>query len=153
MSETVTLTESSRPSWDDYFMGLAKMASSRSDCLRAQVGAVIVNKRKKVVGTGYNNTPTGVEGCCDRGFCIRIKENIPSGTRYDTCRSIHGEQNAIIQAGEEKCQGSTIYIYGHNHVCVLCRRFIINSGIQLVKLQTKEGLWTDIDPLTWKEGL
>ena len=80
------------------------------DCIRAQVGAVIVNLPKKVKGTGYNNSPVGVESCLARGYCYRVEHNIESGTRYETCRSIHAEQNAIIQAGEDNCVGSTIYV-------------------------------------------
>ena len=98
-------------SWTDYFLDLAKTCSSRSNCLRAQVGAVIV------------------------GECYRIKNNIPSGTCYETCRSIHAEQNAIIQAGQDRCMGASMYIYGHNFICILCKRFIVQSGIVDVYLK------------------
>ena len=86
-------------SWIDYFLDMAKTCSSRSNCLRAQVGAIIVGQDKKIKATGYNGTPSGVESCYERGSCYRIDNNIPSGTCYETCRSIHAEQNAIIQAG------------------------------------------------------
>ena len=99
-------------SWTDYFLDLAKTCSSRSNCLRAQVGAVIVGVDKKIKATGYNGTPSGVESCYERGECYRIKNNIPSGTCYETCRSIHAEQNAIIQAGQDRCMGASMYIYG-----------------------------------------
>ena len=89
--------------WDDYFLDLAKTCASRSNCLRAQVGAVIVGEDKKIKATGYNGTPSKVESCAERGECYRIKNNIPSGTKYETCRSIHAEQNAIIQAGQDRC--------------------------------------------------
>ncbi len=114
--------------WNDYFMGMAKVASQRSNCLRAQVGAIIVGEDKYIKSTGYNGTPTKVQSCRDRGSCFRADNNIPSGTCYETCRSIHAEQNAIIQAGADKCKGSSIYIYGHNMVCILCKRFIVQSG-------------------------
>ena len=65
----------------------------------------------------------------------RIKHNIPSGTRYETCRSIHAEQNAIIQAGQDRCKGSTMYIWGHNFICILCKRFIVQAGIKDVYLK------------------
>ncbi|MFC1504336.1 cytidine/deoxycytidylate deaminase family protein [Spirochaetota bacterium] len=139
-----------RLNWDEYFMEIAKTASQRSDCMRAQVGAIVVNPRKKVKGSGYNNSPAGVEGCSDRGYCFRIKNKIQSGTMYETCRSIHAEQNAIIQAGEDNCAGSSIYIYGHNLVCILCKRFILNSGIKKVFLKkdnSEEMLETD--PQDW----
>lgn len=122
-------------SWNDYFLDLAKTCSSRSNCLRAQVGAVIVGQDKKIKATGYNGTPSGVESCYERGECYRIKNNIPSGTCYETCRSIHAEQNAIIQAGQDRCTGSSMYIYGHNFICILCKRFIVQAGIVDVYLK------------------
>jgi dCMP deaminase len=143
-----------RPPWDEYFLRFAEQAAARSDCIRSQVGAVIVNPRRKVKGTGYNNSPVGVESCLARGYCYRIANNIESGTRYETCRSIHAEQNAIIQAGEDNCVGSTMYIFGHTLVCVLCKRFILNAGISRVLLQ--KDVNTDVievDPLTWRAEL
>ena len=116
-------------SWTDYFLDMAKTCSSSSNCLRAQVGAVIVGPDKKIKATGYNGTPSKVESCYERGSCDRIDHNIESGTRYETCRSIHAEQNAIIQAGQDRCMGATMYIYGHNFICILCKRFIVQSGI------------------------
>ena len=110
-------------SWTDYFLDLAKTCSSRSNCLRAQVGAVIVGQDKKIKATGY------------KGECYRMVNNIPSGTCYETCRSIHAEQNAIIQAGQDRCMGSSMYIYGHNFICILCKRFIVQSGIVDVYLK------------------
>ena len=88
--------------WDEYFLDLAKTCASRSNCLRAQVGAVIVGQDKKIKATGYNGTPSKVESCAERGECYRICNNIPSGTRYETCRSIHAEQNA--RRSEHKSQ-------------------------------------------------
>jgi dCMP deaminase len=143
-----------RPAWDEYFLKFAAQAAARSDCIRAQVGAVIVNPRRKVKGTGYNNSPAGVESCLSRGYCYRIAHNIESGTRYETCRSIHAEQNAIIQAGEDNCVGSTMYIYGHNQVCILCKRFILNAGIVRVLLQKDEHAEVmELDPLQWRGEL
>ena len=97
--------------WDEYFLDLAKTCATRSNCIRAQVGAVIVGEDKKIKATGYNGTPSKVESCAERGECYRIKNNIPSGTQYETCRSIHAEQNAIIQAGQDRCKDATIYIW------------------------------------------
>ena len=82
--------------WDNYFLEIAHTVSKRSNCLRAQVGAVIVGQDKKIKATGYNGTPSKVLSCMEKGECYRIKNNIPSGTKYETCRSIHAEQNAII---------------------------------------------------------
>jgi dCMP deaminase len=143
-----------RPSWDEYFLRFAAQAAARSDCIRAQVGAVIVNPRRKVKGTGYNNTPTGVESCLSRGYCYRIANNIETGTRYETCRSIHAEQNAIIQAGEDNCVGSTMYVFGHTQVCILCKRFILNVGIARILLQKDMNSDViEVDPATWREDL
>ena len=121
--------------WEEYFMDLAKTCASRSNCIRANVGAVIVGDDRKIKATGYNGTPSGVESCYERGECYRIKHNIPSGTRYETCRSIHAEQNAIIQAGQDRCMGTSMYIYGHYFICILCKRFIIQAGIKQVFLR------------------
>lgn len=124
--------------WVDYFLDMAKTCSTRSNCLRATVGAVIVGDDKKIKATGYNGTPSKVESCAERGECFRVKNNIPSGTRYETCRSIHAEQNAIIQAGQDRCQGATMYIWGHDFICILCKRFIVQAGIKDVYLRKNE---------------
>ncbi len=124
--------------WVEYFLDLAKTCSTRSNCIRANVGAVIVGDDKKIKATGYNGTPSKVESCMERGECFRVKNNIPSGTRYETCRSIHAEQNAIIQAGQDRCQGATMYIWGHDFICILCKRFIVQAGIKEVYLRKDE---------------
>ena len=124
--------------WVDYFLDLARTCASRSNCLRANVGAVIVGEDKTIKATGYNGVPSKVESCAERGECFRVKNNIPSGTRYETCRSIHAEQNAIIQAGQDRCNGSTMYIWGHDFICILCKRFIVQSGIKEVYLRKDE---------------
>lgn len=124
--------------WNEYFLEIAKTCASRSNCIRAQVGAVIVGEDKKIKATGYNGTPSKVISCMELGHCYRVENNIPSGTRYETCRSIHAEQNAIIQAGQDRCTGATMYIYGHNMICILCKRFIVQAGIKDVYLQKDE---------------
>lgn len=121
--------------WNDYFLEIAKTCASRSNCLKAQVGAVIVGQDKKIKATGYNGTPSKVISCMERGECFRIKNNIQSGTRYETCRSIHAEQNAIIQAGQDRAKDCTMYIWGHEIICILCKRFIVQAGIKDVYLQ------------------
>ena len=121
--------------WTDYFLEIAKTCASRSNCLRAHVGAVIAGEDRKIKATGYNGAPSKVISCCERGRCYRIENNIPSGTRYETCRSIHAEQNAVIQAGQDRCAGSSMYIYGHNFICILCKRFIVQAGIKDVYLK------------------
>ena len=124
--------------WNEYFLEIAKTCATRSNCFRAKVGAVIVGEDKKIKATGYNGTPSKVTSCYEIGKCYRIENNIPSGTMYETCRSIHAEQNAIIQAGQDRCQNATMYIYGHNFICILCKRFIVQAGIKDVYLQKDE---------------
>lgn len=121
--------------WNEYFLDIARTVAKRSNCLRAQVGAVIVGTDKKIKATGYNGTPSKVTSCMELGFCYRIANNIPSGTCYETCRSIHAEQNAIIQAGQDRCMGASMYIYGHNFICILCKRFIVQAGIETIYLK------------------
>ena len=136
--------------WTEYFLDMAKTCATRSNCLRAQVGAVIVGPDKKIKATGYNGTPTKVVSCYEIGECYRMKNNIPSGTMYETCRSIHAEQNAIIQAGQDRCQGATMYIYGHNFICILCKRFIVQSGIvdvYLKKDDNSEIVYVSVDDI------
>ncbi len=124
--------------WNDYFLEIAKTCATRSNCFRAKVGAVIVGEDKKIKATGYNGTPSKVVSCYELGKCYRIENNIPSGTMYETCRSIHAEQNAIIQAGQDRCKDATMYIYGHEFICILCKRFIVQAGIKEVYLLKDE---------------
>ena len=121
--------------WDEYFSEIAKTASKRSNCIRAQVGAVIVAPDRTIRSTGYNGVPSKVTSCMERGECYRVKHDIESGTRYETCRSIHAEQNAIIQAGLARSTGCSMYIWGHQMICILCKRFIAQSGIEYVYLK------------------
>ena len=122
-----------RPSWDEYFMKLAWLVAERSTCVRHHVGAVIV-RDKRILTTGYNGAASGIKDCLELG-CLRNQLNIPSGTRHEICRAIHAEQNAIIQAGQDRCTGATMYIYGHNFICILCKRFIVQAGIKEVYLK------------------
>lgn len=139
----------SRPDWIDYFFNFAKVASLRSDCLRKQVGAVIVLNHR-ITGTGYNNTPAGVKSCI---VCYRQQNKIKSGTMYETCRSIHAEMNAIIQAGINQCRGADMYIYGHSHVCVMCQRAILNAGIKRVYVSEDKFPKLPLNPEEWKAAL
>ncbi len=119
-----------RPSWDQYFMSIAKLASTRSTCLRRKVGAVIV-KDKHILSTGYNGAPRGLAHCLEIG-CLREKLKIESGTRHELCRAIHAEQNAVIQAAVSgvSIEGATMYCT--TFPCVLCSKIIINSGIKRI---------------------
>ncbi len=116
-----------RPSWDEYFMEIALQVATRSTCLRREVGALVV-RDKRILCTGYNGAPRGLEHCDALG-CLREKLNIPSGQRQEICRGLHAEQNAIIQAALHgvSIEGSTIYIT--HQPCITCAKMIINSGI------------------------
>jgi dCMP deaminase len=120
-----------RPSWDEYFMNIAKLTSERSTCLRRQVGAVIVAD-KQIVATGYNGAPKGIAHCEEKGGCLREKMGIPSGERHELCRALHAEQNAIIQAATSglSIEGATIYIT--HQPCIICAKMIINAGIRKI---------------------
>ena len=116
-----------RPSWDRYFMDIAHVAASRSNCTRRQVAAVVV-RDKQIVSTGYNGTPRGVRNCSDGG-CPRCNSDIPSGEGLGQCLCSHAEENAIVQAAYHgiMLKGSTLYTT--YSPCLLCAKMIINAGI------------------------
>lgn len=117
-----------RPSWDEYFLQVADLVAKRATCLRRRVGAVLV-KDKKILSTGYNGSPSGLEHCLDIG-CIREKLKIPSGERHELCRGLHAEQNVLLQAAlyGTSTKNSTLYIT--NQPCVICAKMLINAGIR-----------------------
>ena len=119
-----------RPSWDEYFMQVAELVSTRSTCLRRHVGAVIV-KDKCILSTGYNGASKGAKHCDEVG-CIREKLNIPSGQQLDLCRAVHAEQNALIQAAKHGISTDGASIYITVTPCYQCAKMIANSGIKEV---------------------
>jgi len=146
-SSNVDEFDSSRVSKIDYYLNIAKTVSTRSTCLRRKFGAIIVND-DRIVSTGYAGAPQGRDNCCDRGECFRIKNNIQPGQRYELCRSVHAEMNAIINASKEEMKGSTLYLTGiendgsitkNAEPCSMCKRVIINSGIKNVTVRTETG--------------
>jgi dCMP deaminase len=116
-----------RPTWDEYFMDIARQVATRSTCLRRQVGAIIV-RDKRILCTGYNGPPRGIAHC-DAVGCLREQLGIPSGQRQEICRGLHAEQNAIIQAALHgvSVEGGAIYIT--HQPCITCAKMIINAGI------------------------
>lgn len=122
-----------RPSWDQYFMSIARLAATRSTCLRRQVGAVIV-KDKKILATGYNGAPVGLKHCLDIG-CLREELGIPSGERHELCRATHAEQNAIAQAATFGVSIKGSVIYSTAHPCILCSKLLINAGINKIIIE------------------
>ncbi len=119
--------DSKRPAWDDYFLELARLVASRSTCLRRQVGAVLV-KKERIIATGYNGAPRGLLHCLESG-CLREELKIPSGQRYELCRGVHAEQNAIINAAYYGVSTDGAVLYCTNQPCIICARMIINAGI------------------------
>ena len=122
-----------RPPWDEYFLSIAKLVSSRSTCLRRQVGAVVV-KNKQVLATGYNGAPSGITHC-DKVGCLREELKVPSGQRHELCRALHAEQNAFLQAARHgaSLDGATLYIT--TQPCSICAKMIINVGIKKVVIE------------------
>lgn len=122
-----------RPSWDAYFMEMAEVVRKRSTCLRRSVGAVIV-KDNRIMTTGYNGVPIGIEHCQTRG-CIREQLKVPSGERHELCRGLHAEQNAIIQAAYlgQSIAGGTLYCT--TQPCIICAKMIINADIRRVVIK------------------
>ncbi len=119
-----------RPSWEDYFMQIAEVVATRSSCLRRHVGAVIV-KNRQILATGYNGVPRGIAHCEERG-CLRDELGIPSGERYELCRGLHAEQNAIIQAAYHGIAVSGSELFTTLQPCVTCAKTLINAGIEAV---------------------
>ena len=130
-----------RRSKENYYLDIAEAALERSTCLRRQFGAIIV-RDDEIVATGYNGAPRGRRNCSDLGRCTRRELNIPAGERYELCRSVHAEANAIISAARRDMIGGTLYLVGRDAAsgellhdttsCAMCRRMIINSGITRV---------------------
>lgn len=129
-----------RPDWNDYFMQIAQIVAKRSTCLRRNVGAVTV-KEKRILATGYNGAPVGLEHCLDRG-CIREKNSIGSGERHELCRGLHAEQNAIIQAAFHGVSIKEAVIYSTHLPCSICVKMLINAGIR--KIYYLEGYPDDL---------
>ncbi len=119
-----------RLSLDEYFMEIAKVVKKRSTCLRRQVGAVLV-KDKRIIATGYNGAPRGLEHCLDIG-CLREKLKVPSGERHELCRGLHAEQNCIIQAALHGVSTKGATLYCTHFPCSICAKMIINAEIKEV---------------------
>lgn len=136
-----------RISKDEYYLNIARECSRRGTCLQRNFGAIIV-KCDQIISTGYTGAPRDRKNCCDIGTCERRKNQIPRGTRYDLCRSVHAEMNAIIHPSRDEMIGSIMYLCGiemetgkvvnNAKPCKLCKALIINSGISKVKVLIDE---------------
>lgn len=138
----------------NYYLDIAERVAERGTCLRRNFGAIIVNN-DEIVSTGYVGAPRGRKNCCDLKYCTREKLKVPRGERYELCRSVHAEQNAIISARRKDMIGATLYLVGINYddgeyvsgarPCALCKRMIINAGIKQVIVRDGKDEYTIID--------
>lgn len=142
----------------NYYLDIAQTVAKRSTCLRKHYGAIIV-KDDCIVSTGYNGAPRGRKNCSDLMFCMRDKLNIPRGERYEMCRSIHAEANAIISASREEMIGSTLYMASVDpqsgelipgtSSCAMCKRQVINAGIEKVIVRDTSDKYRIIEVSDW----
>ena len=149
-----------RVSKENYYLDIAQTVSERSTCLRKSYGAIIV-KNDSIISTGYNGSPRGRQNCSDLGHCTRNKLGIPRGERYELCRSVHAEANAIIAAPRDQMLDSTLYMVCVNPEngelepgtcsCMMCKRMIINAGIKTVIIRETADTYTVIDTASWIE--
>ena len=145
----------------NYYLDLAEAVAQRGTCLRRLYGAVIV-KDDEVISTGYVGAPRGRANCSDLGECVRMKLGVPRGERYELCRSVHAEANAIISAEREKMMGSTLYLSGrevetgeliaNSCCCSMCKRMVINAGIKTVVVRDTDTEYRTIDVQEWIEN-
>ena len=145
----------------NYYLDIAQTVAERSTCLRKRYGAIIV-QNDVIVSTGYNGAPRGRKNCSDLGFCMREKLNIPRGERYEMCRSVHAENNAIINASMSEMHGATIYmasvdphtgeLIGGTTSCAMCKRLAINAGIKEVVVRDTKDTYTVYSVADWVEN-
>ena len=134
-----------RVSKENYYLDIAETVIGRSTCLRRRYGAIIV-KNDEIISTGYNGAPRGRRNCVDLGYCAREAMRVPRGERYELCRSVHAEANAIISAARRDMVGGILYLAGKDAAtgailtdatsCSMCRRMIINAGLEKVVIRT-----------------
>ena len=149
-----------RVSKENYYLDIAETVIGRATCLRRCYGALIVNN-DEIISTGYNGAPRGRKNCVDLGRCAREAMHVPRGERYELCRSVHAEANAIISAARRDMVGGTLYLAGKDAVtgeilsdatsCAMCRRLIINAGLEKVVIRTSSTDYTVVDVRQWIE--
>lgn len=147
VEKTAEKTVSPRPNKTEYFLNIAREVAERSTCLRRKYGAVIV-KDDVIVATGYNGAARGEPNCCDCGTCIREEQNIPHGERYELCKAVHAEANALLNGNRADMIDATLYLVGIDGdeemaeptPCAMCERLIRNARIK--KVVTRKGEWT-----------
>ena len=149
-----------RISKENYYLDIAQTVLERATCLRRVYGAIIVTN-DEIISTGYNGAPRGRANCVDMGYCSREVLQVPRGERYELCRSIHAEANAIISAARRDMVGGTLYLAGKDAVtgeilsdatsCAMCRRLIINAGLEKVVIRVSPADYTVVDVRRWIE--
>ncbi|GKI15487.1 cytidine deaminase [Oscillospiraceae bacterium] len=145
----------------NYYLDLAESVSQRGTCLRRHYGAVIV-KNDEVISTGYVGAPRGRKNCTDLNWCLREKLGIPRGERYELCRSVHAEANAIISAPRDKMLGSSLYLVGidmstgdyvkNANSCSMCKRMVINAGIEKIYIRDSKNEYRVVEVNDWVEN-
>ena len=150
-----------RVSKHNYYLDIAQTVAERSTCQRKMYGAILV-KNDTILSTGYNGAPRGRKNCCDLGVCMRDKLNIPRGERYELCRSVHAEANAIIATSREQMLGSTLYmvcvdaktreLVPGTSSCMMCKRQVINAGIETVIIRDTPEEYRVIPVREWIEN-
>ena len=147
-----------RISKENYYLNIAETVLERATCLRRVFGAIIV-KNDEIISTGYNGAPRGRRNCVDMGFCTREAMKVPRGERYELCRRVHAEANAIISAARRDMVGGTLYLVGRNAQtgellhdatsCAMCRRMVINAGLSKVIIRTTASEFSVVDVQDW----
>ncbi len=142
----------------NYYLDIAQTVAERGTCIRRNYGAIIVHN-DEIISTGYVGAPRGRKNCSDLGYCIRQQLNIPRGERYEMCRSVHAEANAIISASRRDMIGATLYLVGleaetgelvaNSCCCSMCKRMVINSGIKEVVIRDTHDEYRIINVQDW----
>ena len=150
-----------RTSKENYYLDIADAVLQRSTCLRRMYGAIIV-RNDEIISTGYNGAPRGRINCSDAGRCARVEMKIPSGERYELCRSVHAEANAIISASRRDMIGATLYLVGRDArthelladamCCSMCKRQVINAGIDRVVIRVTDTDYRTVPVSDWVEN-
>ena len=147
-----------RISKENYYLNIAETVLERATCLRRVYGAIIV-KNDEIISTGYNGAPRGRANCVDMGYCSREAMKVPRGERYELCRSVHAEANAIISASRRDMVGGTIYLVGRDArtgelladatSCLMCRRMVINAGLEKVVIRRTDTEFEVVPVADW----
>ncbi len=147
-----------RISKENYYLDIAQTVAERSTCMRRKYGAIIV-KNDVIISTGYNGAPRGRKNCNELQFCMREKLGIPRGERYELCRSVHAEANAIIAAPRDQMLGATLYmacvdptnedLVANTTSCMMCKKQVINAGIAYVVVRDSKDSFRVIDVKEW----